>query len=86
MATTTFRDELDLLRSEQTATRRHAEALGANLRDLRHAAGLSQLQLELRADVQRVCEWENGHRTPNAVSLERLARALDCHWTDFYRR
>jgi transcriptional regulator with XRE-family HTH domain len=89
MATTTFRDELDQLHREQTAGQRHRQLVGRNIRDRRRERGLSQQRLALMMDLHEqtdVSAWENGHHQPNAVSLERLARALDCHWTDFYAR
>jgi transcriptional regulator with XRE-family HTH domain len=71
-----------------TATLRHARLVGANLRERREAAGLSQQQLGLRVErgQQQVSHWESGDHRPSAEHLEALAAVLGCHWTDFYAR
>jgi len=76
--------------TDRDAHARHAQLVGANLRDHRTHAGLSQHQLGEQMDppVRRneVNAWENGRRAPDARNLERLAAALHCHWTDLYAR
>ena len=53
-------------------------ALGRALRRLRHAAGLSQEQLGLEADVQRnfISLIETGQNQPTITTISKLARAL----------
>jgi transcriptional regulator with XRE-family HTH domain len=50
----------------------------SRLRDLRHAAGLTQVELALRAGLppHTVVQYENGHRSPFASRLAELADAL----------
>jgi transcriptional regulator with XRE-family HTH domain len=64
-----------------------AELVARNMRDRREQHGLTQQQLACRLDItqQEVSRWENGVWEPRA-RLTDIAAALDCHWTDFYRR
>lgn len=52
--------------------------LGANLKRLRQAKGLSQEELAFEADMHRtyVSGIERGRRNPTVTVLERLAQAL----------
>ena len=56
-----------------------AEQLGKKIRELRMWKNLSQQQLADLMFVTRkaVGNWENGKRTPDAYTLQRLATALD---------
>lgn len=57
-----------------------AELFGARLRELRHAAGLTQDALAERAGLPHthVSAMERGIKLPNLLTLLRLAVALDC--------
>lgn len=50
------------------------------LRRMREAAGLSQIQLALRMGVSQgtIARWERGGRTPQAANLIKLAQILGC--------
>ena len=80
-------DELDQQRAEQAAARRHAQHVGRIIRAIRRRRGLTQARLSMMLDLHRkqtVSNWERGAHLPGAAHLERLAAALDVHWTDFY--
>lgn len=53
--------------------------LGANVKRLREAKGLSQEELAFQADMHRtyVSGIERGKRNPTVTVLERLAKPLD---------
>jgi transcriptional regulator with XRE-family HTH domain len=53
---------------------------GVNLRRLRRRSGLTQEQLALLAEMDRVhiSNFENGKRTPRLDTLLKLMGALDC--------
>jgi transcriptional regulator with XRE-family HTH domain len=55
------------------------QLLGANVRKLRHAKGVSQEELALDAGMKRsyVSDLERGTRNPSVRALGRLAEALD---------
>lgn len=57
-----------------------AELFGQRLRELRHAAGLTQEALADRAGLPHthVSAMERGIKLPNLLTLLRLAVALDC--------
>jgi transcriptional regulator with XRE-family HTH domain len=57
-----------------------AELFGMRLRELRHAAGLTQETLAERAGMPHthVSAMERGIKLPNLLTLLRLAVALDC--------
>jgi transcriptional regulator with XRE-family HTH domain len=57
-----------------------AELFGTRLRELRHAAGLTQEILAERAGLPHthVSAMERGVKLPNLLTLLRLAVALDC--------
>lgn len=50
------------------------------LRRLREAAGLSQVQLALRLGVSQgtVARWESGERVPQAANLIKISKTLGC--------
>ncbi len=58
--------------------RRDRRATGHRLRALRERAGLSQLALSAASGVTNdtICRLELGRRSPQAATIERLARAL----------
>lgn len=60
--------------------------VGSRIRAIRAARGLSQAALAELVGVRqhRLSEWETGVILPSPSSLERLAEALGCRWTDFY--
>lgn len=70
------------------AHQRHARYVGANLRARRYAQHLTGRQLGelIDRDGGVISRWELGLAMPDSRHLEQLAAALDCHWTDFYRR
>ena len=57
---------------------RPQQQFGANLRSLRLAAGLSQMQLGDRANLHfsEISRLERGLREPRLMTVVRLARAL----------
>ena len=57
-----------------------AELFGSRLRELRHAAGLTQESLAERAGLPHthVSAMERGIKLPNLMTLLRLAVALEC--------
>lgn len=57
-----------------------AELFGKRLRQLRHAAGLTQDALAERAGLPHthISAMERGIKLPNLLTLLRLAVALDC--------
>jgi len=57
-----------------------AELFGERLRELRHAAGLTQEALADRAGLPHthISAMERGIKLPNLLTLLRLAVALDC--------
>jgi transcriptional regulator with XRE-family HTH domain len=74
--------------ADTAAAERHAQLVGRNLRDLRRDRGYSRELLAglVQVDRDHISEWEDGRHQPSARYLDALAAALDCHWTDFYRR
>lgn len=62
---------------------RMKDRVPANLRRLRKAKGLTQLELAERAGVENyllISRWERGENQPR--DLDALARALDCDVAD----
>ena len=59
--------------------RRNRRASGTRLRALRERAGLSQLALSSASGITNdtICRLELGRRSPQAATIERLAKALD---------
>lgn len=57
------------------------------IRELRQAAGLTQIQLAFRLDLKSpstVTMWENGSRKPPSTMLPKLAHALNCTVDELY--
>jgi transcriptional regulator with XRE-family HTH domain len=54
--------------------------LGQSLREARHAAGLTQVQLAERAGVAQsaISDWERGAESISRESVTRLCEALGC--------
>lgn len=63
------------------------EQLGANLRRLREAAGLTQMELANRAhmDMSEISKLEHGKRDPQLSTVVRLAEALGLTAVDLIR-
>ena len=61
--------------------------LGDNIRKLRKLIGLKQSGLAEKTSVHQkdISRWENGERIPNATSLSKLAKALQCTLDDLIR-
>ena len=61
--------------------------IGANLKRLRTARGLSQARLAARLGVtfQQLQKYENGRDRISAVSLAVLAAALECRFEEFFQ-
>ncbi|GAA1406339.1 hypothetical protein GCM10009639_54140 [Kitasatospora putterlickiae] len=61
--------------------------VGARLRALRLARGLSQIQLQTRSGVDNktISRYENGHRNAGLDDLTRLAHALEVPVWRFFR-
>ena len=59
--------------------RRNRRASGNRLRALRERAGLTQLALSAASGITNdsICRLELGRRSPQAATIERLAKALD---------
>lgn len=60
--------------------------VGQRIRVLRKKIGLSQEALALKAEVDRtyVTDVENGRRNVSVEIMERLIKALDVSFTDFF--
>lgn len=52
--------------------------LGENIKKARNAAGMTQKELadQLQVYAKDICRWENGERTPNAVTFGKICKAL----------
>ena len=52
--------------------------LGENIRKAREEAGITQVQLAEKLSVQQmvISRWENGNRTPNAITFGKICAAL----------
>jgi transcriptional regulator with XRE-family HTH domain len=62
---------------------------GRNLRRLRLAKGLTQVQLAQRlahTNNSQVAKWENGHAAPRKTTLRRLAQVLEVGVPDLLRQ
>lgn len=64
-----------------------AKTVGERIRARRLQCGISQEALGARIGVKQkvISDWERGEHEPELPNLEKLAEALGCHWTDFYR-
>lgn len=60
--------------------------LGRNIKRLRKAQGMSQLELERRlaSNPGAVSRWELGHNAPNAYYLWKLSQVFGCKVDDLY--
>lgn len=60
---------------------------GDNIRKLRKLIGLKQSELAEKTGVHQkdISRWESGERIPNATSLSKLAKALQCTLDDLIR-
>lgn len=56
------------------------KSIGENVSFLRKAKGISQRELGLRIDMEKthISSIENGHRNPTALTLKKIAEALEC--------
>jgi len=63
------------------------EQLGANLRRLRTAAGLSQMELSNRSgvDMAEISRLERGRKDPRLTTIVRVASGLDVDASDLVR-
>ncbi len=62
------------------------DKVGQRIRDLRHELGISQEALGNKAGVDRtyVTDVENGHRNISVEILEKLIKALEVSFQDFF--
>ena len=62
------------------------QKVGSRIRELRKSLELSQEALALKAEVDRtyVTDVENGRRNVSLEILERLIKALNISFTDFF--
>ncbi len=60
--------------------------IGLRIRELRKAKGLSQEQLALLAEIDRtyMASVENGKRNVAIVNIEKIIKALDISFKDFF--
>lgn len=58
--------------------------LGKNLKNARKEAGLTQKELAeiIGVYAKDICRWETGERTPNAITLGEICRALNASADD----
>lgn len=65
---------------------REAKLVGANLRAIREARGMSQTDLYKKSGIaqNQISRWETGKQLPELLSLRALARAIGCEVHDFY--
>lgn len=51
---------------------------GANLKKAREKAGITQVQLAEKLNVRQmvISRWENGNRTPSAVTFGQICKAI----------
>ena len=70
------------------AWRRNRPRAGAQLRSLRLAAGLTQLDLAAQSGIthEAISRLELGNRAPRAETIRRLASALGIDPADFVRQ
>lgn len=62
------------------------EKVGARIKKLRAAQGISQEKLALKADIDRtyLAGVEQGKRNPSIKSLEKIIIALEVSFHDFF--
>lgn len=60
--------------------------IGLRIKDLRCAKKLSQEQLALKAEIDRtyITSVENGKRNVSIMIIERIIKALDSNYSDFF--
>ena len=60
--------------------------VGARIKELRHAAGISQEKLAFLAGIDRtyLASVENGKRNISIINLEKIVKALNCSLSDFF--
>jgi transcriptional regulator with XRE-family HTH domain len=58
--------------------------MGEKLRAARVAAGMTQVQLAEKVNVQQrdISRWENGLREPGVLIVKAMAQALGCSMDD----
>jgi transcriptional regulator with XRE-family HTH domain len=78
---------MDEMRDVIRAWRRNRPRAAAQLRSLRLAAGLTQLELAARSAIthEAISRLELATRSPRAETIRRLAAALEVEPVDFVR-
>lgn len=63
------------------------EKVGSRIKELRRALGLSQEKLALKAEVDRtyLAGVEQGKRNPSIKSLEKILKALEVGFGEFFK-
>lgn len=63
------------------------QKIGLRIRELRQNKKVSQEQLALKADVDRtyMTSVENGHRNVSILVIDRIIKALDTTFEDFFK-
>ena len=63
------------------------EKVGSRIKELRRARGLSQEKLALKAEVDRtyLAGVEQGKRNPSIKSLEKILKALEVSFGEFFK-
>ena len=63
------------------------EKVGSRIKELRRALGLSQEKLALKAEVDRtyLAGVEQGTRNPSIKSLEKILKALEVSFGEFFK-
>lgn len=63
------------------------EKVGSRIKELRRALGLSQEKLALKAEVDRtyLTGVEQGKRNPSIKSLEKILKALEVSFGEFFK-
>ena len=63
------------------------EKVGSRIKELRRALGLSQEKLALKAEVDRtyLAGVEQGKRNPSNKSLEKILKALEVSFGEFFK-
>lgn len=83
----TYMETSDVRRCRAMSTSgEHRKVVGAGIRAVREQRDISQEDLAMRIGKKRqhLSDWERGIHTPSHANLEKLAEALECHWTTFY--
>lgn len=63
------------------------EKIGRRIRELRVSQNLSQEQLALKAEIDRtyMTSVENGHRNISIVLIDKIIKALEISYEEFFR-